>query len=245
LRAIAVIPARLGSSRFPNKPLILIHSKSMIQRVYENAVNSGVFESVLIATCDAELASHASGFGATSVMTSHSHERASDRTAEAFELWQKIHTNEVEVICMLQGDEPMISGQMLARGLDDFMLDPAIEVGNLMGPINDESEFMNPNCIKVVCDSNWDALYMSRCPIPHIGNGLPPIAYKQVCAIYFKSRALRLFTSLPPTPLEKLESIDMLRLLENGIKIRMFPCFEITYPVDTPSDVRRVESSLA
>ncbi|MEL6330296.1 MAG: 3-deoxy-manno-octulosonate cytidylyltransferase [Planctomycetota bacterium] len=240
-RIVAVIPARMGSSRFPGKPLAPLLGRPMIQHVYERAASCGVLDEVVLATCDDEIARAAASFGAPVVMTSSSHERASDRTAEAAE------SLTAEIVVMIQGDEPMIRPDLIEAAVRP-MLDSA-EIGcvNLLAEISDEAEFCDPNTIKVVCDARGDAMMMSREPIPTargLGFGSIP-AFKQVCVIPFRDDALRLFASLGPTPLERAESIDMLRFIEHGHRVRMVPVESGMHAVDTPEDLRLVERLLA
>jgi 3-deoxy-manno-octulosonate cytidylyltransferase (CMP-KDO synthetase) len=142
---------------------------------------------------------------------------------------------------MLQGDEPMVTGQMLAECLGDFLKDDGAYVANIKGAISTRDEINDPNCIKVVCDSNGNALYMSRAPIPYqVGSQIELGFFKQVCAIFFRHDALQRFSQLSETPLERSESIDMLRFIENGLKVKMIPTSQLTYAVDTPHDLHRV-----
>jgi 3-deoxy-manno-octulosonate cytidylyltransferase (CMP-KDO synthetase) len=214
----------------------------MVKCVYDNAADSGVFDEVLIVTCDQEIEEHGRGFGAEVVMTSSTHERASDRTAEAVQIWAANHGASPEVVCMLQGDEPMVTGQMLAECLSDFLKDDGAYVANIKGAISTRDDINDPNCIKVVCDSNGNALYMSRAPIPYqVGSQIESGFFKQVCAIFFRHDALQRFSRLSETPLERSESIDMLRFIENGLKVKMIPTSQLTYAVDTPHDLDRVQ----
>src|SRR2546427_3099618 len=150
----------MGSSRFPGKPLAPICGRPMIEHVYRRCRMNESLAGVYIATCDREIASAAEAFGGTAVMTSASHQRASDRVAEAA-------TNiDADVIVMVQGDEPMIHPEMIDRAVDPLRQDPAIVCTNLAAPIRSMGEMMDPNTIKVVTAKNGDALYFSRQPIP-------------------------------------------------------------------------------
>lgn len=239
-RIIAIIPARMGSSRFPGKPLFPILNAPMLQHVYHRTAAAKCVAEVIVATCDVEIKDAVEAFGGRVVMTSPAHERASDRVAEAAQ------GEDAEIVVMVQGDEPMIRPEMIDDAVSPMLSDAQIECVNLVAAINEESEFLDPNTIKVVLDSKSNALYFSREPIPTIRNipFHPGRFFKQVCVIPFRRPALQLFARLPATPLEQQESIDMLRFLENGIPVRMVPTEFDTHAVDTPADLRVVEARL-
>lgn len=237
MKAVAILPARMGSSRFPGKPLAKLLGKPMIQHVWERVSKASGLSDVLVATCDREIAETCKSFGAPFVMTSDKHERASDRVAEAAK------TVQADVYVMVQGDEPMTVPAMIEESLAPFA-DPAVACVNLAGRIESESEFEDRNCIKVVMDLHSDALCFSREPIPtrRIGPWGTFTAWKQVCVIPFRADALARFAALPPTPLEKVESVDMMRFLEHGVKVRLVPTTHASHAVDTPADLARVEA---
>lgn len=237
MKAVAILPARMGSSRFPGKPLAKMLGKPMIQHVWERVSKAKGLSEVLVATCDVEIAAACKGFGAPFVMTSERHKRASDRIAEAAK------SVKADVYVMVQGDEPMTVPQMIDEALEPFC-DPAVACVNLAGRIESEAEFDDRNCIKVVMDLKGDALCFSREPIPtrRIGPWGTFPAWKQVCVIPFRADALAKFAALPPTPLEKAESVDMMRFLEHGVKVRMVPTRHASHAVDTPADLARVEA---
>lgn len=236
MRAVAILPARMGSSRFPGKPLARILGKPMIQHVWERVSRAKSLSEVVVATCDREIADACRSFGAPSVMTSSSHERAADRVAEA------ARSLRADLYVMVQGDEPMTVPEMIEESLAPFA-DPSVVCVNLAGRIGSEGEFDDRNCIKVAMDLNGDALFFSREPIPtrRIGPWGSFPAWKQVCVVPFRADALERFSRLPPTPLEKAESIDMLRFLEHGVKVRMTPTRLASRAVDTPRDLALVE----
>lgn len=235
---VAVIPARMGSSRFPGKPLAKILGKPMIQHVWERTRRSPGVDEVYIATCDHEIRETAERFGARVVMTSHAHTRASERVAEA------ATGLTAEIVVMIQGDEPLIEPGMIDEALAPFA-DGEVVCSNLLGRIEDAEEFLSPNTIKVVVDGRFDAVYMSRQPIPTgPRDRVPEAAGKQICIIPFRREVLARFAALPETPLERAESIDMLRFIEHGIKVRMVPTAHRVQSVDTPGDLARVESIL-
>lgn len=235
-RIVAVIPVRMASSRFPGKPLVVLHGQPMIEHVFRRVKLCSQLEEVYVATCDEEIRTVAEGFGARVIMTSATHERATDRVAEAAEHF------EAGIVVMVQGDEPMITPEMIDSAVDAIRSDSSISCVNVVARIDSEQEFSDPNTIKVVGDLNGNALYFSRSPIPnlHVGQTTVKI-FKQVCVIPFRRESLREFAWLSPTPLEVAESIDMLRFLEHGRNVRLVETDVATHSVDTPVDLQVVE----
>lgn len=239
MRTIAIIPARMGSSRFPGKPLAPIHGIAMIGHVYFRARLSRRLDAVYIATCDAVIERYAAQIGAPCIMTSSSHARASDRTAEAAQIVDARAATPADAVVMIQGDEPMLQPGMIDEALAPLSADPSVHVVNLMAALDAEAA-ADPNEVKVVVDRNHDALYFSRHPLPwHRGSDSVPV-YKQVCIIPFRRDFLTLFARLEPTPLESAESIDMLRALEHGYRVRMARTAHATSSVDSPADLAKV-----
>lgn len=233
---VAVIPVRMASSRFPGKPLALLHGSPMIEHVFRRVKLCSQLDEVYVATCDDEIRDVAEGFGATVIMTSAAHERATDRVAEAAEHFA------AEIVVMIQGDEPMIIPEMIDAALDSIRSDTSTSCVNLVYRIDSQQEFIDPNTIKVVADLNGNAMYFSRSPIPTIQfEETTAKVFKQVCVIPFRREGLREFARLPPTPLEIAESIDMLRFLEHGRSVRVVEIGVPTHSVDTPADLRLVE----
>ncbi|MBI2953565.1 MAG: 3-deoxy-manno-octulosonate cytidylyltransferase [Chloroflexi bacterium] len=236
-RVIAIIPARMGSSRFPGKPLASILGRSMIEHVYRRTAMCQALHAVYVATCDEEIYRAVEQYGGQAVMTSDRHQRASDRVAEA-----ALHID-ADIVVMVQGDEPMTYPGMIEQAIEPLLLDPSVQCVNLVKRIASEDEFLDPNTIKVATDRNWNALYFSREPIPSRRQGGYDslIAYKQVCIIPFRRDFLFRYAELAPTPLEQAESIDMLRVLEHGYKVRLVETEFPTHAVDTIADLRHVE----
>ncbi len=237
MNIVAVIPARMGSSRFPGKPLAPILGMPMIEHVYRRTRMVKELDAVYIATCDQEIAEAATAFGARAIMTSDEHQRASDRVAEA--------TNhfEADIVVMVQGDEPMITPEMVSASIPPFLEDSTVVCTNLTTPIKTAQEFKDRNTIKIVMDQRKNALYFSREPIPTeslLDMAQIPV-YKQVCIIAFTRDGLQEFTRLSPTPLEQAESIDMLRFVEHGVPVRLVHKECDTHAVDTPADLALVE----
>ena len=237
IRVVAIIPARMGSSRFPGKPLAPLHGRPMLEHVVRRAAMCERLDSVHVATCDDDIRNVVESWGANVIMTSRSHERASDRVAEAAEQL------DADVVVMIQGDEPMIEPSMIDDALRPMFEDPSIGCVNLARRIVRPEEYADPNTIKVVTNVHGDALYFSRAPIPFTDaahSSQAPVL-KQVCVIPFRRDFLRDFARLAATPLERAESIDMLRALEHGRHVRIVETAVDTHAVDTPQDLRLVE----
>jgi 3-deoxy-manno-octulosonate cytidylyltransferase (CMP-KDO synthetase) len=239
MKTIAVIPARMGSSRFPGKPLSKLLGRTMLEHVYKRVALSNALNATYIATCDEEIRRAAQDFGAPVIMTADTHERASDRVAEA------AAGIDAELIVMVQGDEPMTHPEMIDAAVEPFRHDPLLGCVNLVRAIDNKADFYDVNTIKVVMNQQGDALYMSRQPIPTAPASSQPdfmhaFAYKQVCIIPFRRETLLDFARLPSTPLEQLESVDMLRLLEHGYRVKMVKTKFNTQAVDTQADLERV-----
>jgi 3-deoxy-manno-octulosonate cytidylyltransferase (CMP-KDO synthetase) len=236
---VAVIPVRMASSRFPGKPFAPLHGLPMVEHVFRRAKLCSEISEVYVVTCDQEIRDVAESFGAKVIMTSAAHERATDRVAEAAE-----HLP-AEIIVMIQGDEPMITPQMIQSALDPFRCDSTISCVNLAHRITSQAEFIDPNTIKVVADVSGNALYFSRSPIPHVNLEQATLKiFKQVCVIPFTRECLKEFAKLPATQLERAESIDMLRLLEHGRSIRIVETDVVTHSVDTPADLELVATMM-
>lgn len=236
MKTIAVIPARMGSSRFPGKPIAKILGRPMIEHIYKRVAMSKSLHATYIATCDEEIRQAAEAFGAPVIMTADTHERASDRVAEAVSLL------DADLVVMVQGDEPMTHPDMIDTAVAPFRDDATLECVNLVRRIEHEADYLDANTIKVVMNQQGDALYMSRRPIPTLAKTgfADTAAYKQVCIIPFRTATLLQYARLSPTPLEQLESIDMLRLLEHGYRVKMVPTEFNTQAVDTEADLARV-----
>lgn len=236
MRVVAVIPARMGSSRFPGKPLAPLHGRTMLEHVYRRTALCADLADVVVATCDDEIRDAVAAFGGRAVMTSDAHQRASDRVAEA------AADMDGDVFVLVQGDEPMTYPEMISQALAPLGTDPSVCCVNLTKRIDDIEEFRNPNTIKVVINRDNDAMYMSRSEIPTLANNRfeDIAAYKQVCVIPFRREVLMRYTRLEPTPAEIAESIDMMRFIEHGIAVRMVETPFDTHAVDTEADLQLV-----
>ena len=241
MNILALIPARMGSSRFPGKPMAPILGKPMIGHVYERVAQSPLLTMTAVATCDQVIFDYIESIGGTAVMTADTYERASDRCAEALLKLEAMNNTRYDIVVMVQGDEPMTHPDMIAEAVQPMLDDPSIQVVNLLGEIKDVAEFEDRNCIKVVCDLERNAMYFSReaiptrCKVDKIPMG------KQVCIIPFRRDYLLEYTRLAPTPLEIAESVDMMRILEHGMRVRMVPTQHSSQAVDTLEDLKKVE----
>jgi len=231
----------MGSSRFPGKPMAEILGKPMIGHVYDNVNKNDLVADAAVATCDNEIYDYIESIDGRAVMTSDKHERASDRCAEALLIIEQEDNIKFDIVVMVQGDEPMIHPDMITEAIQPMLNDQNVLVTNLLCKIESEEEFEDRNCIKVVCDLKSNALYFSREPIPTrlITDNIP--MGKQICVIPFRRNFLLEYNKLGPTPLEIAESVDMMRVLEHGMKIKMVPTNYNTHAVDTYDDLIAVE----
>jgi len=241
MNIVGIIPARMASSRFPGKPMADILGMPMIGHCYKRCKMSIILNDVYVATCDQIIFDYIKKIEGNVVMTSNSHERASDRVAEAMITIEKQTKKKIDIVVLLQGDEPMTNCNMITAAVNPLILDKSINISNLYTNISSVDEFENPNEVKVVIDKNSDALYFSREPIPSRKKGVLNVPmFKQVCVIPFRRNFLLEYNKMSQTPLEIIESVDMMRLLENGIKIKMIKIEEDNFSVDTKEDLDNV-----
>ena len=243
MKIVAVIPARMGSSRFPGKPLIKIKGIPMIEhvrrRVQEGRPDSQFeLDDVFVATCDQEIKEAVESYGGKVIMTSDRHERATDRIEEA------AHSFKADIIINVQGDEPLVLPESIDEVVSPFFKNKNVGCSCLMYPILSEKELHNDNIVKTVLNKNDEALYFSRAGIP--GRSYDPNFkyYKQSGIMAFTKEFLHLFTKLESTPLEKKESVDLMRLLEHGYKVQGFISYNETKGVDIPAQVFDIEREL-
>ncbi len=234
MRIVAIIPARMASTRFPGKPLSDILGLPMIEHVRRRVVLSSLVDKVIVATCDKEIYDVVSRNGGLAVMTSNNHERCTDRIAEA------ASSINADIIVNIQGDEPFIRPEMVEMAVGPLMNNNDVSCVNLIAEITSIEEFKSPNTIKVVFDLGGNIIYFSREPIPSLSKfGSPEYKkYKQLGVIAFRNDFLRSFTLLPQTPLERIESVDMLRLVEHGYRVKMAVSPFRVIGVDTPEDLK-------
>mgnify|MGYP001263675367 FL=1 len=241
MNIVAVIPARMNSSRFPGKPLENILGMAMVGHCYKRAVMSKILNDVYVATCDNIIYDYIISIGGKAIMTLDSHEMACDRAAEAMLKIEKLKNKKIDILLMLQGDEPMVTPKSIDKVLQPLIDNPKIKIANLYKEIKSISEFEDPNEVKVIIDQESDAIYFSREPIPSRKKGhLTVPMYKQICSIPFRRDFLLEFSNMDRTPLEIIEGIDMNRILENGEKIRMVYSKDESFSVDCPHDLERV-----
>lgn len=257
MRVVAVIPARYGSSRFPGKPLADICGKPMVQHVYERAKSATLVGEIMVATDDDRIAEAVRKFGGEVVLTSPDHRTGTERVAEV------AGGREAEIIVNIQGDEPLIRGEIIDAAIEPLMSDESLHISTLKSPITRMSDWFNPNVVKVVTDREDFALYFSRSPIPFfrdawVGDGrfpswdqmggderLPPGPGYVHVGLYVYRRSLLLSVArMEPTPLERAEGLEQLRLMENGYRIKVVPVDYRPVGVDTPADLEEVREKL-
>ncbi len=242
MTTIAIIPARMGSTRFSGKPLAKILGIPMIGHCYFRTRMCSELLETYVATCDQQIYDYIESIGGRVIMTSDTHERASDRTAEAMLKVEEDIGRQVDIVVMVQGDEPMVTPEMISQSLLPFSEGDGVNVVNLMAYMKTINEFEDPNEVKVVVDKNENAIYFSREPIPSRKKGSDQVPMlKQVCIIPFKRDFLLKFNETPETELERIESVDMMRIIENGGQVRMVLTDVESLSVDTEEDRQRVE----
>jgi 3-deoxy-manno-octulosonate cytidylyltransferase (CMP-KDO synthetase) len=245
MNIVGVIPARMASTRFPGKPMASIAGLPMIAHVYHRSRMSRELDDVWVATCDQEIVDYMESIGGKAVMTAETHQRASDRSAEAMDRIEALTGKRIDYVAMIQGDEPMLMPEMLDELVRPARNGEPVSVVNLISAIETDEDFQNPNTVKLVFDRDMNALYLSREPIPSMRKyqGVPS-RWKQLGIILFSRKAMADFLRLDPTPLEIVESVDINRFLEHGVKVRVVPTPVRTFGVDTPGDLVRVEELL-
>ena len=241
MNIIGIIPARMASTRFPNKPMANILGMPMIGHCLKRCLMCNLLTDVYVATCDKIIYDYTESIGGKAIMTLDTHERASDRTAEAMLKIEEKIGEKIDIVVLLQGDEPMTNASMIESAVKPLLDDSNLKITNLYASITSIEEFENPNEVKVVLDCESNALYFSREPIPSRKKGVIDVPmYKQVCVIPFRRDFLLEYNEMEETQLEIIESVDMMRLLENGIKVKMVYIQEDNFSVDTPDDLENV-----
>lgn len=244
MKAIGIIPARMGASRFPGKPMAALLGLPMVGHCYHRTRLAPGLNAAYVATCDDIIADYVRGIGGNAVMTATSHNRATTRTAEALEIIERETGERVDIVVMVQGDEPLILPETIGETLVHFA-DPAVEIVNVMSRLRTLEAFVDKNNVKVVVNRNNDALYFSREPIPSPWKGWEKLPrYMQTGIIAFRRNVLLRFNAMEETPLEQYESVDMNRVLETGGRIRMVLTEALTIGVDTAEELAEAEKHL-
>lgn len=239
-RTLVAIPARWGSTRFPGKPLHFIAGKPLVQHVWERCQECKQIDDIIIATDDARIAEVASSFGAQTVLTDPNHPSGTDRIAEAAKSFP-----DHRVIINVQGDEPLISSGLIDELACSLRDDPSVQMITAAAPIQDAAQISDPNVVKVIFDTQGDALYFSRSPLPYQRNPEAwPRSYRHLGIYGFQRSFLFQFVAWPPSRLEQTESLEQLRALENGTRIRVALTNELSPGVDTPEQAAAIEKHL-
>jgi 3-deoxy-manno-octulosonate cytidylyltransferase (CMP-KDO synthetase) len=239
MSVIAVIPARYGSSRFPGKPLIDLKGKPMIQRVWEQAMKSRSVDRVLVATDDLRIKKVVESFGGIAIMTPRNCPSGTDRIAVAI---RKLRGSKASIVVNVQGDEPLLPPAMIDQ-LVELLKKSQAPMATLSRALNDHSEYLNPNAVKLVTDRDGRALYFSRSPIPmqrDASKAFPPSVGLHIGIYAYRAGFLQSLAKLKPTPLELIEKLEQLRVLENGFSIVVGRTRLLSHAIDTPQDARRV-----
>lgn len=231
MKIIAMIPARYAATRFPAKLMQLLGTKTVIRYTYDATVATGLFDDVVVVTDSDIIFNEITSHGGKAVMSKRTHESGSDRIAEA------IADMNVDVVVNVQGDEPFVRKEPLEK-LVRLFDDPAVQVGSLMRKMTEINDAQNISEVKVVVNKKMDALYFSRSPIPFIANTSIDAPYFLHIGVYgFRKNALLDFTGWPAGILERVEKLEQLRYLENGISIRMAEVEFDSVAIDTPEDL--------
>jgi len=240
MNILGIIPARYASTRFPGKPLVDIAGKSMIQRVYEQAKKCPSLTEVIVATDDERIFNHVTAFGGVALMTSPDHQSGTDRCAEV-----ALKHQQYDVIINIQGDEPYIDPEQITKVAACFT-DGHVQLSTLIKKIETLEELNNINSPKVIINKLSEAIYFSRSPLPHIrgqqpDNWLQHYTYFKHIGIYgYRAAILQQITKLPVSSLERAESLEQLRWIENGYRIKVAETELETYAIDVPEDMDKI-----
>jgi 3-deoxy-manno-octulosonate cytidylyltransferase (CMP-KDO synthetase) len=239
---LGIIPARFASTRFPGKPLANIHGKTMIQCVYEQAKKA--IDDVVVATDDDRIASKVRSFGGQVVMTAADHQSGTDRCFEALHRYQELASKHFEVIINIQGDEPFIQPEQINLVKTCFN-DDSVDIATLVKKIDENSIIFDPNKVKVVVNKKMEAMYFSRSPVPHMRNTQEAewkkhhTFFLHIGMYAYRASALEEISSLEQSSLELAESLEQLRWLENGLKIKTAETQYESFGIDTPEDLEQ------
>jgi 3-deoxy-manno-octulosonate cytidylyltransferase (CMP-KDO synthetase) len=235
---LVIIPARMGGYRFPDKPLRYIAGKEMIRWVWENAMQSKFADEVLIATPNDEIIKRCESFGAKSILTSDNHRRGTERVFEASKLTEK----KWDIVVNFQGDEPLVSAKWLDEAIKVLSENKNIACVNLFKWMSYDEAKKDQNEVKVVIDRDSNAMYFSRNPLPAIWLGDKQFQCRvEICVMPMWGEALAKFVELGNAYYEEIESVDMMRFVENGLKVKMIECADPVKSVDCEEDLKEVE----
>jgi 3-deoxy-manno-octulosonate cytidylyltransferase (CMP-KDO synthetase) len=242
MKVYGIIPARYGSTRLPGKVLADIGGKPMIQHVYERARRSPSLDRLAVATDDDQVYQTVLDFGGEAVKTSPHHPSGTDRAAEAVGI---LGAKEKDLIVNIQGDQPLFEPGMVDEIVQPFQNDPDLLMGALVYPIRTREDLLNPSVVKVVVDRLGFALYFSRSPMPYvIASSTAPRYFKHIGPYAYRTGFLIQFTKIERGPLEQAESLEQLRALENGYRIKIVETRYDSQEVDTPEDLERVKRKI-
>lgn len=240
-KALAIIPARWASTRFPGKPLHVIAGKPLLRRVWERCQRAKHLDAIIIATDDMRIAEAAFGWGAEVSLTSPRHQSGTDRAAEVAAL-----APEFRHIVNVQGDEPLVDPKLIDRLVQELRRDRKLEMITAAHPFADAADAASPHQVKVVLNTNGEALYFSRSAIPFARDPSARLTFLRHQGIYGYTRNLLLrFVRWKPSPLERAESLEQLRALENGVRIHVLVTKTGSAGIDTPEDAAALEETLA
>jgi 3-deoxy-manno-octulosonate cytidylyltransferase (CMP-KDO synthetase) len=231
-----VIPARMASSRYPGKPLVPILGIPLVEHVRRRALLAKEADLVVVATCDIEIREAVEKAGGKAVMTKDTHQRCTDRIEEAME---HLHG---DIVVMVQGDEPLLMPDTIAAVTAPLIADENLPIVNILSNLESHDDYSNPNIVKAACNLQGDVLFFSRAPIPFFRESISVPVYRQTGIMAFRKEALKKFSALPETALERAESVDMLRAIEHGMRIKGVVVDYVTLGVDRPADVELVEN---
>ena len=238
IKTVVIIPARMAATRFPGKPLANILNLPMIEHVRRRVVLCTSVDDVYVATCDEEIKAVVQSYGGKVIMTADTHERCSDRVEEA-----ATHLD-ADIVVNVQGDEPVIFPESVDDVVKPFITNNGVLCSTLVYPINDRDELTNPNIVKAAVNNKNQVMYLTRAAIPYFKASADCPLYKESGIRAFRRDFLHQYSRLSPTPLETVESIDMLRILEHGYELIAVVTPHVTLGVDIPEDIALVEKVL-
>jgi 3-deoxy-manno-octulosonate cytidylyltransferase (CMP-KDO synthetase) len=243
MKFVGIIPSRYASTRFPGKPLALINGKTMIQRVYEQAKLA--LDHVYVATDDERIKNEVKKFGGRVVITSANHESGTDRLAEAIVIIEKESRIKFDVVVNIQGDEPFIQPEQIEQ-IKSCFEDSKAEIATLIKEIDNSKDIFDANKPKVICDKNMNAICFSRSPIPYLRNidksewHTKHKYYRHIGMYAYKTTTLQNLTKIQQSSLELAESLEQMRWIENGYKIKVKETLFDSKGIDTPEDLKKI-----